>query len=136
MKTIQSIHKYGFLALLFSASSMVSAGELYLISHAGMKVSEAEVREIFLGEKQLNGNTKITAVDNKAAQDDFLKNVVQMDAEKYSKYWFKKFFRDGVKPPTTKDGDTETLNFIKITNGAVGYVSNKPSGDVNIIKKF
>lgn len=137
MKTIKSINKYGLLAaLLFSVPSIAAAGELYLIGHAGLKTSEAEVMEVFLGDKQMIGKTKVTAVDNTAAQPDFLKNLIKMDYEKYSKYWAKKFFRDGVKPPVIKSDDAATLSFIKSTEGAIGYVSSKPSGDVDIIKKY
>jgi hypothetical protein len=120
---------------LVTLGSTAYAADLYVISNSGTTVSAADVREIFLGEKQIAGSLKLIPVDNAAAQDQFLSKVMKMEAAKYTASWTKKSFRDGVSPPPVKGSDAETLEFVKQTPGAVGYLSSSPAG-VNVVGKF
>ncbi len=121
----------GLLTLAFAAR----AGDLYVIANSGTTVSPSDVREIFLGEKQFIGNIKLIPVDNASAQEQFLSKVMKMEAAKYTSSWTKKSFRDGVSPPAVKGSDTDTIEFVKQTAGAVGYVGSSPAG-VNVVGKF
>jgi hypothetical protein len=125
--------------VVLAAASLVTlaarAGDLYVISNSGTTVSAADVREIFLGEKQIAGSVKLVPVDNTASQDQFLAKVMKMEAAKYTASWTKKSFRDGVSAPPVKGSDAETIEFVKQTAGAVSYVGNSPAG-VNIVGKF
>jgi hypothetical protein len=58
-----------------------------------------------------------------------------MEAAKYTSSWTKKSFRDGVSPPAVKGSDADTIEFVKQTAGAVGYVSTSPAG-VTLVGKF
>jgi hypothetical protein len=111
------------------------AGDLYVISNPGTTVNAADVRGIYLGERQFAGSVKLVPVDNSAAQEQFLAKVLSMDASKYNASWTKKSFRDGVNPPTVKGGDAETIEYVKTTAGALGYVGSAPTG-VNVVGKF
>jgi hypothetical protein len=119
------------LALLVAQS--VNAGEISVISNSGTTVSAGEVKDIFLGEKQFAGSTKLIPIDNASAQDAFLSKFIKMDSTKYNGIWTKKSFRDGLNPPAVKSSDAEVVEFVKRTPGAVGYVGGSPAG-VNIIK--
>jgi len=125
----------------FTAASLVAlapsarAGDVYVIANSGTQVIQADVREIFLGEKTLAGAVKLAPVDNAAAQDDFLAKVMKMEASKYTASWTKKTFRDGVSPPPIKGGDAEVIQFVKTTPGGVGYVTTSPAG-VTVVGKF
>lgn len=125
--------------IVLATASLVTlaahAGDLFVISNSGTTVTPSDVREIFLGEKQIAGSVKLIPVDNAAAQDQFLAKVMKMEAAKYTASWTKKSFRDGVSPPPVKGSDAETIEFVKGTPGAVGYVSTSPAG-VNIVGKF
>jgi hypothetical protein len=120
---------------LVALAPTARAGDLYVISNSGATVSLADVREIFLGEKQFVGSLKLIPVDNSAAQEQFLAKVMKMESAKYTSSWTKKSFRDGVSPPPVKGSDAETIEFVKQTAGAVGYVSTSPAG-VNVVGKF
>jgi hypothetical protein len=120
---------------LLTLASAVRAGDLYVIANSGTTVSASDVREIFLGEKQFVGNVKLVPVDNASAQEQFLTKVMKMEAAKYTSSWTKKSFRDGVSPPAVKGSDADTIEFVKQTAGAVGYVSTSPAG-VNVVGKF
>jgi len=106
-----------------------------IITHPGIALSADDVRDVFLGEKQVTGSVKLVPVDNAAMQPAFLGQVMKLDATRYATVWTKKSFRDGVIPPAVKSSDAEVADFVKRTPGAVGYVGAAPSGGgVNIVK--
>lgn len=109
--------------MCFFTSNVALAGNLYVVAYPGVVLTEAELKEVYLGEKQFSGSTKLVPVDNSAAQSDFLSNVMKVDAAAYAALWIKKSFRAGLTAPQVKSGDAETLNFIHKTPGAVGYVT-------------
>jgi ABC-type phosphate transport system substrate-binding protein len=114
--------------LLLASQGANAAGDIVVISNSETTVSADEVRDIFLGEKQFAGGTKLVVIDNAALQGSFLSKVMHMDAAKYNGIWTKKSFRDGLTPPAVKSGDAEVIEYIKRTPGAIGYVSTAPSG--------
>jgi len=118
-----------------AASGSLWAGDVFVVAHAGVNVSADDVRDVFVGDKQLDGSVKLLPMDNSAAQADFLAKVVKVDAEKYKALWVKKGFRDGLSPPPVRGGDAEVINAVKSTPGAIGYVT-KTSGDVKVIQKY
>jgi ABC-type phosphate transport system substrate-binding protein len=113
---------------LLLASRCAIAGDVVVISNSDTVVSSSDIRDIFLGEKQFAGSTKLVVIDNAALQAGFLSKVMHMDAAKYNGIWTKKSFRDGLTPPAIKTGDAEVIEYIKRTPGAIGYVSTTPAG--------
>jgi hypothetical protein len=120
---------------LVTLGSATQAGDLFVISNSGTTISASDIREVFLGEKQFAGSIKLVPVDNAAVQEQFLAKVMKMEAAKYTSSWTKKSFRDGVSPPAIKGSDADTIEFVKQTAGAVGYVGTSPAG-VNVVGKF
>lgn len=124
------------LAIVCATTSLAAAAaELTVIAHPGVSLSADELREVFVGEKQVSGGVKLVPLDNAAVQADFLAKVVKVDAVKYQGIWTKKGFRDGLTAPAVKSGDLEVINAVRSTPGAIGYVS-KASADVKVIQKF
>lgn len=111
------------------------AQQVVVIANSGTQISGADVVEVFLGEKQFAGSTKLVPVDNGPLQDAFLGKVLKMDSGKYNGKWAKKSFRDGLNPPPVKSGDAEVIEYVKRTPGAVGYVGSSPGG-VSIVQKY
>lgn len=124
--------KYFSVAVLCVAQNAI-AGDVVVISNSGTTISAAEIRDVFLGEKQFAGSTKLIVIDNKSLQQNFLAKFMKMDAPKYNGIWTKKSFRDGLTPPAVKSGDAEVAEYVKQTPGAVGYVSSPPEG-VNVAR--
>lgn len=125
------------LGVLF-ASALLAASDAFagqVIAHASVELSKAEVRDVFLGEKQLQGNLKLVPVNNVAALGLFLSKVLQTDEEKYQARWTRKSFREGLVPPATKGSDVEVLAFVRSTPGAVGYI-NGTASDVKVLADF
>ena len=128
------IFKACFAAILLSlAIQSANAADIVVISNSGIAVSADDIRDIFLGEKQFAGDTKLVVIDNAALQAGFLSKFMHMDAAKYNGIWTKKSFRDGLTPPAVKSGDAEVFEYVKRTPGAIGYVSTATAG-VKIIQ--
>jgi hypothetical protein len=113
----------------------VMAADVYVIANNSLALSAEDVRDVFVGDKQIAGSTKVIPLDNASLQKDFLEKVLKIDGPKYSNIWTKKGFRDGLNPPPVKSGDAEVVSAVKSTPGAVGYVSSVPAG-VKLIKKY
>ena len=120
-------------ALLGSVSTPARAGEV--IAHPSVVLSADEVRELFMGDKQLIGNLKLVPVDNGAQQGEFLVKVLQLDPIRYAARWTKKAFREGLNAPLAKGSDAEVAAFVRATPGAVGYVSAPMTG-VQTLQKY
>ncbi|HEY6922450.1 MAG TPA: hypothetical protein VI653_03195 [Steroidobacteraceae bacterium] len=121
---------------LVTACGASRAGDIYVICHSGVSLTSADVRDVFLGEKQFIGSVKLLPADNSILQAAFLDKVIKMDAGKYSTSWTKKSFREGINPPPVKGSDAEALAYVKQTNGACSYVGSQPGGDVVVVGKF
>jgi ABC-type phosphate transport system substrate-binding protein len=122
-----------FCACLSSGAAW--AGDVFVIAHSAVTLSADEVRDVFVGDKQLAGSVKLAPMDNSAAQADFLAKVMKVDAAKYSSIWAKKGFREGINPPPVRGGDSEVISAVKNTPGAIGYVTKAPA-DVKVIQKY
>jgi ABC-type phosphate transport system substrate-binding protein len=120
-------------ALLVVAPSACSAGAV--IVNDQLEVHPHDVRDIFLGEKQLANGVKLVPVDNTAAQERFLAKVLQTDAQKYAARWVRKSFREGIQAPAVKGSDAEVIALVKSTPGAIGYVAQAPPG-VKVLLTF
>ena len=134
MRTICIQLRVGAL-LAWALSGSVAAAEIVVISNSGVKLTAADVRDVYLGEKQFADSIKLVPVDNHALQVDFLAKAVRMEAGRYNTAWTKKAFRDGVNAPAVKASDAEVIEFVKRTPGAVGYVSGIHGG-VNAVSSF
>lgn len=111
-----------------------NAGDIFVISNSGISISADEIEDVYIGEKQFAGSTKLTPVDNAVLQESFLARFMRMDTVKYNRLWTKKLFRDGLAQPAMKSGDAEVIAHVKRTPGAIGYVSAAPPG-VKVIHK-
>ena len=119
---------------LFYASQSLAA-ELYVISNSDLNIDASALKGVFLGETQFSGSTKLEVTDNSSAQTVFLTKVMGMDKVKYDSLWIKKSFRDGLSQPPVRNSDSEVIEFVKKTSGAIGYVISAPS-NVKVIQQF
>lgn len=131
--------RFNLLKILLLASAPLAlnawSGELMVIASAGVSLTADEVRDVFVGDKQLAGQVKLTPLDNTAVQEDFLNKVVKVNAGKYASIWAKKGFREGINPPPLRGSDAEVILAVKNSLGAIGYVSKAPA-DVKVILKY
>jgi hypothetical protein len=126
-------------ALLLCAPVLAPAiadADVYVVASPDLDLSADDIRSVYIGEKQLAGAKKITALDNTSAKAEFLAKVVKLDAAKYDSLWVKKSFRDGLAAPDAKGTDADILAAVKAGSGVVGYVSSAPPAGVKVLQKF
>jgi hypothetical protein len=124
-------------ALVYFAGVSAFGADLYVVTNSDMKLSSGDIREIYLGDREFNGSIRFVPVDNQAAQADFAAKVLTMAVDRYNTLWIKKSFRDALNPPVQKATDLEVLEFVKKTQGAIGYVSIAPRDKgVTVAAKF
>jgi hypothetical protein len=122
--------------VLAVAPGFAALKDLYVICNPALAIGAEELQDVFVGEKQFAGGTRLVPVDNAAAQTDFLAKVVTIDGKKYRSIWVKKSFRDGLAIPPVKSGDAEVIAFVRNTPGGVGYVGSPPPAEVKTVGKF
>jgi hypothetical protein len=126
-------HLHALAALLVVLCSPAAADDPVIITNPSLTLAPDEVRDVYLGDKQMAGNVRLVPVDNASVQARFLAQVIKFDAAKYAATWIKKSFRDGLTAPSVKGTDAEVIEFVKRTPGAVGYVGAAPGGGVNLV---
>ncbi len=125
------------LALAMGAASVcnpAAADSLVVITNPAIRLDADDVRDVFLGEKQIAGGVKLVPIDNSSAQPAFLAKVIKLDETKYTAAWIKKSFRDGLTPPAVKANDAEVSEFVRRVPGAVGYVSTVRTDGVVVVR--
>jgi hypothetical protein len=143
---MQSVSKIKMLGRIFSlllATGVMTVAmadrahaDVYIIANSGLSISEGDVKDIFKGDKLSAGGTKLSLVDNKSAQEEFLKKVIGDDKTKYDSIWQKKAFREGIATPSVVGSDSEAISYVKSNPGGVGYTHGEPGTDVKVIKKY
>jgi hypothetical protein len=121
-------------ALCLLAHPEVHAGEV--IVHPSVKLEAGDIRNVYLGEKQLAGDVRLLPVDNSACQDAFLAAVLQTNSRHYTARWRRKNFREGLSPPGVKGSDAEVMSFVRSTPGAVGYLVGPAGPGVVLLDRF
>jgi hypothetical protein len=123
------------LLALLAITGRTFAADVVVIANAAVAMTPEEVKEVFLGELQFSGALKLRPIDNAGAQPEFLSGVLRMTGTKYSAWWTKKAFREGLEAPLLKATDAEVLMFVKGNPGAIGYVTSAPHG-VYVVGRF
>ena len=129
MKYLKSGLVMALITLLFSGTFYASAyaRELVIIANKDYplnSVSASVVKNIYLGEKTAEGGVKIKPMEQRdeAIKKRFIEKIMGSSVDGYKAYWIKKFFQEGVTPPTAKGTPSEIIQAISQTSGAIGYV--------------
>lgn len=129
MKYFKSGLVMALITLLFSGTLYASAyaRELVIIANKDYplnSISASVVKNIYLGEKTSEGGVKIKPMEQRdeAIKKRFIEKIMGSSVDGYKAYWIKKFFQEGVTPPTAKGTPSEIIQAISQTSGAIGYV--------------
>lgn len=122
------------LASMLVLTGAVRAGEV--IAHPSVRLDTADVRDVYLGERQLSGDLRLVPVDNLGAQEEFLAAILQTNLRSYQARWTRKTFREGVRAPLVKGSDAEVSSYVRATPGAIGYISGSAGAGVIVLARF
>lgn len=123
-------------AFTVALTAVASARAGDLIAHPSVTLDPADIRDVFLGERQLSGDVRLVPVDNVAAQEAFLAAILQTNLRSYQARWTRKVFREGIRPPQVKGSDAEVMIFVRATPGAVGYLTGNAGPGVTRLGRF
>lgn len=107
-------------------SAAADAGEMYIVAHSCLPVTNDDVKSIFLGERQMIDGVNLVLVDNEASQTAFLDKFIKLSKARYEEIWTKKAFQEGLAIPKSKLDDIEVVQFVKRTPGAISYMTSSP----------
>ncbi len=134
--------RVGLLALLLLAFTKSSAlgADVYVIAHrdvAEASLDETEIRNIYFG-KKAHWDNNSTVFPGRYLRgdlhDEFVRGVLGRSATAFRIYWKKLIFTGQVVPFTDLDSEEKMLEWVKETEGAIGYVSTKPTApDVKVL---
>jgi len=112
-----------------------NAGDIIIIVNPNLPIKTLpayKLRKIFLGEVKLWKNKKkIVPVMSKdrALSKAFLKKFIGKTPSQFRLFWINKVFVGEGKTPFKLHGESQVVNFVKSTNGAIGYVSSNIDTD-------
>src|SRR3972149_1989254 len=125
----------GVMAFLLWGNAYAIARELAIIANKDFPsnaITAATVKEIYLGEKLAEGSVKIKPVEynDEMLKKKFIEKVMGSSIDGYKAYWIKKFFQEGITPPTNKASSADVLQSVAQTSGGIGYVwADEVKGD-------
>ncbi|NOY63385.1 MAG: phosphate ABC transporter substrate-binding protein [Gammaproteobacteria bacterium] len=137
--------KYIVLSLVFFwffwAGSGVASAEVSVIANKGISVGSVTVKEakrIWLGKKKsMPGGGVIKLADlpiGNAVRRDFYRNLVKKKEKQLKAYWAKITFTGKGYPPQVFGSESEVVEWVASTPGAMGYVSSAAANDsVNVL---
>lgn len=127
-----------FLAIVgmsMSLPGVASADDLIVIGNRSVPVASLtpkDVKNIYLGKMKVWDNgMKIVFVTLGSGDttNRFLKQYVKKNPSMFNKYWKKKVFTGGGKPPRSFSREKDLLEYVSKTKGAIGYVSSQAYKD-------
>ena len=107
-----------------------------IITNKNLSLTEADVKDVFTGEKLSAGDLTLKVVDNKTAIEEFCQKVLGLNKSKYTSLWAKKAFQDGIPFPKIQISDSAVIEFVKFTPGSIGYINGEASSDVRKLMSY
>jgi ABC-type phosphate transport system substrate-binding protein len=112
----------------FAATNVQAAGVVIVANNSVPEstINAGTLQKIFLGKKSSwSDKTKIVPVMIKSgsARNSFLKSVMKKSDNEFNTFWMQNIFAGKGTPPKTFNKESELVNFVSSTPGAVGFVS-------------
>lgn len=109
--------------------SISSYAEVRIISHDPVpNLNSHTLTRIYMGKLIKVDNVFVVPVNMKPgnlSRTTFLKHYLRQDEDKYSAYWtVRRFIGKGI-PPIEVSSDTEMVEYIRTTPGAIGYIDTE-----------
>jgi hypothetical protein len=127
-------NKIHFCFLIFLIAIVnVATAEVVIIGHENVpKIDVVAVQKIYSGKFISVDGVNVTPVSLKAGslqREEFLKNFMNQDEEKYTAYWTVRKYVGKGTPPNEVETTADVIKFIQSTPGAVGYLDESEVKD-------
>ena len=115
-----------------------AAGEVVVVANSGVVedvIAQKDLQRIYLGKRTAwSDHSSIVPVMLKTGlvHEEFIEDLVGRSEHRFATYWRQMVFTGRGIPPKSFATEDEIISFVKVTPGAVGYVS--PSTDATGVK--
>lgn len=104
-----------------------------------MTATDADIKEIYLGEKMFEEEIKISPLlyPEGDIKEIFLREIVDMTPKEYKLYWTRKVFQEGLLVPKTIANPADIITAVRENRGGIGFLRKemiKNLAGVKIIK--
>ncbi|MBI4715862.1 MAG: hypothetical protein HY760_08005 [Nitrospirae bacterium] len=105
-------------------------------SYPSGSITPGVLKEIYRGEKSMEGSVRIRPVDQKdpVIKKHFLGKILGTTVDGYNGYWIKRVFQEGGVPPAIKGSPGEVIQVVGQEPGGIGYVWKSDVGGEKGIK--
>jgi len=101
------------------------------------KLSAADVRDIFLGEKTIISGKKLSKIDYHDAGEirkTFLKKILGISKDGFQTYWIKKIFQDGGTPPSIFDDLANVAKRVVADDATISFMPSAEAKNNSAIR--
>lgn len=101
-------------------------------------ISEDVLKDIFMGITLTwkdSQEIKSVVLQGGSTHEDFTENYLHKTSSQFDIYWKKRMFTGKGTPPHTVQSESDIIDYVASTKGAISYLSEKPTNDnIKIIK--
>ena len=128
-----------FIISIFLLISQAHAGEIAVIVNASgplVNVSEADIADIYLGEKRFQDGIKIAPLlyPEGIVKEVFLREAVRMTQKEYKLYWTKKIFQAGIPIPKRSASPADIVKIVREDKCGIGFLPKEELKDLSGLK--
>lgn len=116
-----------FFAMILMIISTATSNEVIIGNTSEKELSEDQVKMIYLGKvSRWKDGKKIILVTLKkgTTHESFMTNCLNKRSRNFTLYWKQRMFTGRGVMPRTFNTEEEMINFVKNTEGAIGYISD------------
>ena len=128
------------LFVLLKTGNLVFSSDIIIIANESVKqnsLKKSDLRDIFLGDKSTWADGKkinFVVIRKGEAHASFLEMYIKKTPKNFARYWKRQILTGKAVMPVLVQGETESIAYVKKTEGAIGYVST--SSDISGLKKL
>lgn len=101
-------------------------------------ISEDVLKDIFMGITLTwddSQEIKSVVLQGGSTHEDFIKNYLHKTSSQFDIYWKKRMFTGKGTPPHTVQSESDIIDYVAATKGAISYLSTEPTNDnIKVIK--
>ena len=122
-----------FIGIILPAPGIAAdVGVMVITNHSVKKnsITQKDLEKIYLGKKtRWDNGKKIVPVilDDRDIHENFLSKYIKKSPEQFNNYWKRQVFTGRGKELKSFNSLEETIDYIKNTSGAIGYITSDPS---------
>ena len=135
MKSLIILVRSLLLALACGVAGGAAAQTVFVIANSGTQVAAGEVSDVFLGEKQFAGSTKLVPVDNAPCRKPSSAKALGLDSGKYNARVGEEVVPRRSQPARRQVRRSRSDGIRQTNAGAIGYVGSAPTG-VTVVTKY